>query len=120
MRDLIKPLGSALGTIFAAAWCQGLPLLLSALSAAGLGFMIDDAVLIRLLIAFVALNLWLRWRTTGRHANRRPLGLGVVAGAISVVDLYLHSAGVMFGLLMLVAASVWDFVSGRRTPQCAT
>ena len=120
MHDLIKPLGSVLGAIFAAACCLGLPLLLSALSAAGLGFIIDDAVLIRLLIAFVALNLWLLWRATGRHANRRPLGLGVVADAISVVGLYVHPAVVMFGLLAMVTASVWGFVNGRRMPPCAT
>ncbi|MDE2150567.1 MAG: MerC domain-containing protein, partial [Gammaproteobacteria bacterium] len=63
MNDLIKQLGSVLGAVFAAACCLGLPVLLSALSAAGLGFLIHDAILIPLLIVFVTLNLWLLRRS---------------------------------------------------------
>lgn len=120
MKDLFKQLGSLLGALFAAACCLGLPLLLSALSAAGLGFLIHDAVLIPLLIAFVALNLWLLWRATGGHADRRPFGLGVIGGLLAVVGLYIHPLAAALGLLLLVAASFWDFANGRRARTCAT
>ena len=113
MGDLIKQWASALGAIFAAACCLGLPLLLSALTAAGLGFLIHDAILIPLLMAFVALNLWLLWRTTGRHHSRWTFGLGAAGGVAAVVGLYVHPAVAVIGLLALVVASARDFVNGR-------
>ncbi len=115
MSDLIKQQRSAFGAMFAAACCLGLPLLLSALTAAGHGFLIHDAILIPLLIAFVALNnLWRLWHTTGRHHSRRPFGLGVVRGALAVVGLHVHPTMSAPGLLGLVVASAWDFINGRR------
>ncbi|AGG90847.1 MULTISPECIES: MerC domain-containing protein [Rhodanobacter] len=119
MKDLLKQLGSLLGALFAAACCLGLPLLLSALSAAGLGFLIHDAILIPLLAAFVALNLWLLWRATGRHARRQPFVLGVFGGVLAVVGLFIHPLAATLGLLMLVTASFWDFANGRRARTCA-
>lgn len=111
-------MGSLLGALFAAACCLGLPLLLSALSAAGLGFLIHDAILIPLLAGFVALNLWLPWRATGSHADRRPFWLGVIGGLLAVAGPYIHPLVATLGLLLLVAASGWDFFSGRRARNC--
>lgn len=114
MQDLIKQLGSALAAVFAAACCLGLPVLISALSAAGLGFLIHDAILIPLLIAFVMLNLSLLWRACVRHGNRRPFVLGVASGIIAVVGLYIHPLAATLGLIGLVVSSFWDFTNGRR------
>ncbi|MDA3922926.1 MAG: hypothetical protein PF501_19950 [Salinisphaera sp.] len=75
MKDLLEQLGSLLGALFAAACCLGLTLLLSALLAPGLVFLIHDAILILLLVAFLALNLWRLSRSTGSQANRRPFWL---------------------------------------------
>ncbi len=116
MSDLIKAWASTLGVILAAACCLGLPLLLSA---ASLGLLIHDAILIPLLIAFVAVNPWLLWRTTGRHHGRRPFGLGVVGGVLAMVGLYLHPAVTALGLLGRVAASARDFVNGQRAFACS-
>ena len=119
MKELFKQLGSLLGALFAAACCLGLPLLLSALSAAGLGFLIHDAILVPLLAGFVALNLWLLWRATGAHADRGPFWLGVFGGLLTVIGLYIHPLATTLGLLVLVAASGWDFFNGRRARTCA-
>lgn len=118
MKDLFKQLGSLLGALFAAACCLGLPLLVSTLSLAGLGFLIHDAILIPLLAAFVALNLWLLWRTTGRHADRRPFWFGVIGGVLAVIGLYVHPLAAALGLLLLVVVSFWDFANGRRARTC--
>lgn len=120
MKELIKQLGSVLGAVFAAACCLGLPVLLSALSAAGLGFLIHDAILIPLLILFVALNLWLLRRACVRHSDRRPFALGVASGVLAVIGLYIHPLASTLGLIGLVAASLWDFTNGRRAARCAT
>jgi mercuric ion transport protein len=45
MKELIKQFGGILGAGIAAACCLGIPVILSALGAAGLGFLIHDAYL---------------------------------------------------------------------------
>lgn len=44
------------GSVFAALCCLGFPALLSILSAIGLGFIVTDAVLIPLLLVFLAIT----------------------------------------------------------------
>lgn len=68
--------------------------------------------------ALVALKLWLLWRATGGHADRRPFGLAVIGGVLAVVGLNLHPLGVTLGLLLLVVVSGWDFFIGRRARNC--
>jgi mercuric ion transport protein len=45
------------GSIFAALCCLGVPALLSIVSAIGLGFIVRDAILIPLLVVFLAITL---------------------------------------------------------------
>jgi mercuric ion transport protein len=61
--DLAKQLASTLSAAFAAACCLGVAAALSALAAVGAGFLINDAVLIPLYVAFLALSLWLLYRS---------------------------------------------------------
>jgi hypothetical protein len=46
------------GSLFAALCCLGFPALVSLLSAIGLGFLMNDAILIPLLILFLARTIW--------------------------------------------------------------
>ncbi|MHB1539820.1 MAG: MerC domain-containing protein [Steroidobacteraceae bacterium] len=120
MSDLLKQLGSVLGALFAAACCLGLPVLRRALCAAGLGFLIHDAILIPLLAGFSVLNLWLLWRASARHGSRRPFALGVAGGGLAATGLYLHPIAAATGLGGLVAGSLWDVEIGRRFARCAS
>ena len=123
---LLQQLGSLFGALFAAACCPGLPVLLSALSAAGLGCLTRDEAPIPLMITFVALNLWLLWHAAGCHAKRRPLWLGVAGGVLAVVGLYIHPLATTPGLPMLVASQRLGFfqrtasaaLRALTTPQC--
>jgi mercuric ion transport protein len=45
------------GSLFAALCCLGFPALVSLLSAIGLGFLVNDAILIPLLILFLGLTI---------------------------------------------------------------
>ena len=45
MRRFLQQLGALIGAAIAAACCLGIPVVISALSAAGLGFVVRDAVL---------------------------------------------------------------------------
>ena len=124
MKALLKQLGSLVGAGVAAACCLGLPVVLSALGAAGLGFLIRDAYLVPIFAGFAALNLWTLFRSARSHGRLEPFWLGLAGGVVGAAALFLlvtgifpHALPVYGGLALLVAGSVWDFVNGRR---CAT
>ena len=68
------------GSLFAALCCLGFPALLSILSAAGLGFLIHDAVLLPLLVAFLVLTIYGLYRGYQRHG--RP-GAVILGGSVA-------------------------------------
>ena len=127
MKDFLKQFAGFLGAGFAAACCLGLPLVLSALGAVGAGFLVRDAYLFPLFVAFVALSLWLLYRSATGHGRLLPFWLGVTGGIVGITGLFLlvtglypQSALVYVGLALLVAGSIWDLVNGRRVAACAT
>ena len=121
MRRLLQQLGAVIGAAIAAACCLGVPVVLSALSAAGLGFLVRDALLFPLFAALLALNLWLLRRSARSHRNLAPFWAGIAAAVVSAAGLLLLVAdgraapwAIYAGLGALVGGSLWDFVIGRR------
>lgn len=103
------------GSAFASLCCLGTPVLLSLLSAIGLGFLINDAILSPLLVVFLAMSLIGLSRSCVRH--RKPYLL--VLGILSAIGLL---AGVLFlsqtplayvSIAGLIGASVWDLMTKR-------
>jgi len=95
------------GSLFAALCCLGFPALLAILSAAGLGFLINDAVLIPLLVVFLAVTLWGLYLGKGHHGSWNPFFVGIAGAALTGISIAFGSgllAGV--GIAGLVAASV--------------
>lgn len=80
MKDLLKQFSGIFGAAMAAACCLGAPVVLAALVAAGLGFLIRDAYLVPIFVAFAALSLWLLFGSARRHANLAPFWLGLAGG----------------------------------------
>jgi mercuric ion transport protein len=113
MPDLIKQLGSTLGSAFAAACCAGAGWALAALGAVGAGFLVNDAILIPLYAALLALSLWFLHRSTRLHANRAPFYLGTAGVAIAFAGLWTWLAAIWAGLAALLAASLWDFLAAK-------
>lgn len=72
------------GSMVAALCCLGTPAMLSLVAAVGLGFLINDAVLVPLLAVFLEATLWglvLGWRVNlGRDVRA---GLDVVTEALA-------------------------------------
>ncbi len=114
MSDLAKQLASALGAAFAAACCLGVSAVLSAVTAVGAGFLVRDAVLIPLYAAFLALSLWLLYRSARAHGALAPFWLGLAGAAVALGGLWIHALLVYGGLLAIVAANVGDFMRSRR------
>lgn len=118
MRDLLKQLAGLSGAGVAGACCLGLPVMLSALTAAGLGFLIRDAYLIPLFAATLGITLWLLHRSSGRHGRRGPFWLAAAGSVSALGGLYLTPWITVGGMLLVLAGSIADYRNGRRLSCC--
>lgn len=98
----------ASGAIFAALCCLGFPALLSLLSAVGLGFMVNNTVLLPLLSVFLAVALLGLYLGTLHHHKPWALVLGTASAAalLSVILNFAPNRLLAYaGIACLVAAS---------------
>jgi mercuric ion transport protein len=101
------------GSVFAALCCLGFPALLSILSAIGLGFIVNDTILIPLLLLFLAVTLLGLYLGTRHHHEPWALILGGLSAlAIAVVFLGLVPSRIvayvgMTGLVIASILNVW-------------
>src|SRR3990172_9937203 len=113
MADLVKQLASTLGAGFAAACCLGVTAALSALTAIGAGFLINDAFLIPLYVLLLALSLWLLYRSAKAHGGLTPFWVGAGGAAVALAGLWINPILVYAGLLAIIAGNVGDFFRAR-------
>jgi mercuric ion transport protein len=132
MNEKLSQFGGLFGATITAACCLGITVVLSAVAAVGLGFLINDAVLLPMFIGFAALNIWTLYRSARKHealseeamlafctgsigALVSTLGLGLtVTGILPVAVILVYS-----GLTLFVVANIWDFMIGRNSLACA-
>lgn len=110
------------GSLFAALCCLGFPAALSLLSAIGLGFLINDAVLLPVLALFLALTLYGLWRGFRRHGSRVPLGFGTVGAVVLAAAIWFSSLLAGLSLAIIVAATFLNVWFAHKSPSdaCAT
>jgi len=96
------------GSLFAALCCLGFPALLSMLSAVGLGFLINDAVLLPFLVVFLAFTLYGLYRGYQKHGRAGAVILGGASAVALLVFLlvFFSSPLAYLSIAGLVAASV--------------
>lgn len=70
------------GSIFTALCCLGFPALLSILSAIGLGFLINDAILLPLLSIFLVITLWGLFSGIRYHGKPQAFFVGLISSFI--------------------------------------
>lgn len=114
MGILIKQLAANVGALFAVACCLGVTAVVSAVTAVGAGFLINDAVLIPLYVAFLALSAWLLYRSAKAHGGLGPFWLGAAGAAVALIGFFIHPILVYAGIAALVAGNIVDFLHGRR------
>ena len=119
MKEKTKQVTSLIGTAITAACCLGLPIVISALTAIGLGFLIHDAILIPLFIGFIGLNLLMLQRTSGKQQastteTLTPFKLAAAGGAISILGLLLSVAGIGLATLLIYIGLGMFFVGNFR------
>jgi hypothetical protein len=94
------------------------PAVLGALSAAGLGFIVNDLVLFPLLALFLGLGLWGLGAGARRHGLRAVLALGGVGALLMVAGILLQPL-VYAGAAAMIAASLWNAVALRQMHRSA-
>lgn len=111
--------GGVLGAVVAALCCAGTPFIIAGLSAVGLGFLRNDAILWPLMFLSLAVALWGFWAGRRVHGLAGPSVLAVF-GATALV------AGVVFihgfpalqviwaGVVALLSATLWNVWARRR------
>lgn len=126
MKDQTKKTTGLVVAAITAACCLGLTVVISALTAIGLGFLIHDAILIPLFMVFIGINLWMLRRSVKNQAISQtetlsPFRLASIGAAISVLGLFLSVAGIAFatalvytGLALFFAGNAWDY---KRKPE---
>lgn len=102
--DTWGPVGAAI----AAACCVGFVPVLTALTAVGLGFLLHDAILIPLLVGFLALTLWQLVRDRRRHGRSEPLVAAAVGSVLTVVGVWVSTLLVGLSLAAVFAAALWN------------
>ena len=119
MKEKTKQMTSLIGTAITAACCLGLPIVLSALTAIGLGFLIHDAILIPLFIGFIGFNLWMLHHSVNKQEacateTMTPFKLAATGGAISILGLLLSVAGIGLATLLIYIGLGLFFVGNFR------
>lgn len=107
----------SLGSAFAAACCVGAPAVLAALSAAGLGFLVNDLILFPLLALFFGLALWGLRRGVNRHGLWAVLVLGGIGAVLMAAGIFLLQPLVYAGMAAMFGAALWNTLVLYRAEQ---
>jgi len=132
MNEKLSQYGGLSGAAIAAACCLGLPVVLSAVAAVGLGFLLHDAFLLPMFVGFAGLNLWTLYRSARKHESLSEEAMlafwvGSIGASVSTLGLGLTVTGILpvavilvyIGLALFIVANIWDFMIGRKSPACA-
>jgi Flp pilus assembly protein TadB len=90
-----------------------------ALSAAGLGFLRNDLILLPFLALLLGLTLWGLERGVSRHGLRRVFIVGLVGAVLLVVSIFFHFLRPLLyaGMVAIIGASLWNIFALRQANQ---
>lgn len=103
-----------LGTLFASLCCLGVSVIVAPLTAIGLGFLINDLVLLPLVLIFLLITLWGLHNGWRRHNERRPFLLGIFAGTLLIPSFFLSVYFAAILLVLLLVSTIWKTAAARR------
>jgi|GEM_PF-368423 len=113
------------GALFAAACCLGLPLVLSAVTAVGLGFILDDALLFPLFAASLAVSLWFSYHRGRQIKELTPFWVAGGGALLATFALWFTVTGlspqnwaVYVGLAIFLGAQVWGAIREKQSQPC--
>jgi mercuric ion transport protein len=103
----------AVAATCAALCCAGAPIIVSVLTATGLGFLRSDAILLPVIGIAILIALFGFWRGRALHGSSGPLATGFVGGVVLVAGIvFLHGliakTFIGVGAILLLIATVWN------------
>jgi mercuric ion transport protein len=106
-----------IGSFVAALCCLGVPAVVSIVASIGLGFLINDAILLPLMVLFLLvtlIGLYLGYRA---HRCTWPLILGIVSSLVALFFVFGHTVGVMAYLAMasLALATILNVIARQKS-----
>lgn len=107
------------GSLFAALCCLGFPALISILSAIGLGFIVNDAILIPLLIVFLLVSLGGLYLGVRHHGSWLAFIVGTSSAIVMFISIAVAGNKVIagIGIAGLVVASILNlWLQTRNEP----
>lgn len=109
----------AVAATCAALCCAGAPIIVSVLSATGLSFLRNDAILLPVIMVALGVALYGYWKGRSLHGSAGPFVLGVlgsIALVLGVVRLHGMTSKVFIGggAIALLVATVWNARLGSR------
>ena len=106
-----------LGTLFASLCCLGVSVVIAPLSAIGLGFLINDLILLPLVLLFLLITLWGLYSGWKRHGVGQPFFLGCFAAALLIPSFFVSSYLSFILLVLLLVATIWNTVAAKAARQ---
>ncbi len=106
-----------LGTFFASLCCLGVSVVIAPLTAIGLGFLINDFILLPLVLAFLLTTLWGLYTGWKRHGERRPFFLGIFTAALLIPSFFVNAYFSSLLLVLLLVATIWNTAAAKSTRQ---
>ena len=107
-------LGSG-SSLVVGACCLGLAPLLSGLTAVGLGFLINDLILLPALAIALGFTLWSLWLSSKSQSTKVHFFVGIGASLTAFAGLWIFVPLSYAGFAVLIGTTIWDYVAGRRT-----
>ncbi|MGQ0570639.1 MAG: MerC domain-containing protein [Armatimonadota bacterium] len=104
------------GSLIAALCCLGVPAVIAVASALGLGFLINDATLLPLLLIFLLVLLSGLWLGVRHHRNPLALVVGLVSAVVTVVFLFVRFSRPLayVGIAGLLVSSIINILIRQR------
>ena len=103
-----------LGTLFASLCCLGVSVVIAPLTAIGLGFLINDLILLPLVLVFLLITLWGLYTGWKRHGIQPPLFLGIFAAVFLIPSFFVSSYLSSLLLVLLLVATIWNTMAAAR------
>ena len=102
------------GSLITALCCLGVPAVLSILAAIGLGFLINDAILLPSLALFLVITLIGLFFGYRSHQKKVAVSLGLISAIVMFLFLFIFPPITYVGVVGLIAASVLNIRYQQR------
>ncbi len=83
------------------------------MTAIGLGFLINDRVLLPLVLVFLIITLWGLYTGWKQHGVQLPFLLGIFAAVLLIPSFFISAYLSSFLLALLLVATIWNTVAAK-------